>query len=990
MRLYNTYNLIRLKRLSIVAVLFVTLSLIGFFEANAQNVLGWDNVYGASNGPDEAKAIVEMQDHGLVMVGYSNSFGNSNEIYTIRTDVDGTELWTNIEGTAGQEMGLDVTVASDQNGVVIVGNGNDLVNGGKDVILFKLDNDGNKLWTKFFSTQDDNDDEAFGITTTNDGGYIITGYTEDIATGNKDVFLWKVDSNGDEEFRKFFGGSMDDFGNAVIQKPNGNFFVTGRTEVSSQNFNILILEVNSSGDNIIVNDNFGTSEYEEGLDLVLASNGNVFITGQLGGQSDIPLLEINNSGGIENLYTFGEDTVFEIGNEIVVTDDGNLIIAGYHEVTALNINYFLIKVNPLTGEEMFQRSIGQDQFLEFGEGITKTYDGGFAIAGSRSNPFGLGLDVYLVRTDENGETLTNHIVGKAFRDTNNDCTFQNSETSLRNWIVEAKGVDRTFYGSVDANGNFDVRTDSGTYDINIIIPNVYWNSNTCQAPDFQVNVQDFDTVNLDYPIQTEIVCPVMEVDVSTSRIIPCDDNIYRVEFCNQGTALAVGAVVELIFEKNLTVLNSTLPSVFVDDSLHVFNIGNIDIGECGSFEVTVNADCNITLADEAHCVEARITPDATCLAPDPNWDGSKLHVNSYCDGDSVIFEIQNIGTGPMTQGASFIVVEDVILFEQPEPTDLLAPGEVQKIAFAANGQHYRLVVDQSPNHPGRNYFATASVEACDPNNTGSSLGFVTQLEEADRDPYQSKDCIENQLSFDAIDFIGYPKGYKDTCTTNSDLITSQTDLKYHIRFQNVSTDTSGRVVIRDTIPSNLDITSIRPGASSHPYTFEAYGDGFVKFTFSNLEQPNSTNNELLSHGFVKYRISQKPNNPVGTIIENSAIVFQDYNVPVDTEVSRHQVGGEQLIDFVCFLTSIENPDLPHVNLEVYPNPFTDFAKIKVEGEQFKNMDFHVFDTTGKKVRTEKFESNTLEFYRNQLPQGLYVFTIEVKGLVVQSGKLIIQ
>ena len=54
------------------------------------------------------------------------------------------------------------------------------------------------------------------------------------------------------------------------------------------------------------------------------------------------------------------------------------------------------------------------------------------------------------------------------------------------------------------------------------------------------------------------------------------------------------------------------------------------------------------------------------------------------------------------------------------------------------------------------------------------------------------------------------------------------------------------------------------------------------------------------------------------------------------------------------------------------------------------MEFHVFDAAGKKVRVENFENNELEFYRNQLPQGLYIFTIIVKGQVVQSGKLIIQ
>ena len=135
-RLFNIYNLIRLKRLSIVAVLSIGLSLIGFFDASAQNVYGWEKIYGAENGPDEAQGIVEMQDRGLIIVGSSNSFGQGNQIYTIRTDVDGTILWTDTVGTSGPEMGLDITISSDQHGVVVVGNGTNLVNGGDDIIFF--------------------------------------------------------------------------------------------------------------------------------------------------------------------------------------------------------------------------------------------------------------------------------------------------------------------------------------------------------------------------------------------------------------------------------------------------------------------------------------------------------------------------------------------------------------------------------------------------------------------------------------------------------------------------------------------------------------------------------------------------------------------------------------------------------------------------------------------------------------------------------------
>ena len=985
-RLYNTYHSIRLKQHRIVAVLCIVLSLIGIFELNAQNVYGWDKVFGG-NGPDEAKGIVEMRDKGLVIVGVSNSFGNANQVYTIRTDIDGTVLWTDTIGGAGEEFGLDITVSSDQRGVVIVGNGEDIANGGKDVIFYKLDDKGNKVWINNYSTS--TDDEAFGITTSTDGGYLITGYTEN-TDGIKELFILKIDSNGNQEWVNIYGGDNDQQGNAIMEMSNGDIVVTGYTRNISGDANIYVLKVNSTGD-LIFEESVGSSlgEYDEGNDLVIAADGSIFVTGQLGNQSNVALLKLNSDGSFGFLFSYGASNLFEIGNDIVIADDGNLVIAGYKEVSGFDLNFYLIKVSSEgASAPIWEKSIGQPQLTELGFCLVKTYDGGFAIAGSRAESVLANSSFYLVKTNKNGATLTNHIIGKAFRDNNNDCNFQNGETSVRNWMVEAKGANRTFYGSVDADGNFDILTDTGNYQINIIIPNVYWDATTCQTINFPVDMATYDTVYLNYPIQAEIMCPAMEVDVSTARIIPCEDNVYRVDYCNKGTQLAIGATVDLIFEKNLTVNSSSLPWVSNDDSLYTFAIGNIDIGECGFFEVNVSADCNIV--NEAHCVEARITPDDTCLAPSPDWDGSSLRVDSYCDGDSVIFLIQNVGADALSQEKTYIVIEDVILFQQPTPINNLQAGQVQRIAIKANGKHYRLIADQATNHPGRNYFTTASVEACDPDNQGASLGYVTQLEEDDRDPYQSKDCIENQLSFDPIDFIGYPRGYRDTCDTNADLITPQTDLKYHIRFQNVSTDTSHRVVIRDTIPSYLDITSIRLGASSHPYTFEAYGDGFVKFTFSDLGQVNSATNEMLSHGFIKYRISQKPNNPVGTIIENGATIFQDYNAPLETLRTRHQVGGEQLTDFLCFLTATHNLDFPNVNLKVYPNPFTNYAKIEVTGQAFKNMEFHVFDAAGQQVRTENFENNTLEFYRDQLPQGLYIFTINVKGQVVQSGKLIIQ
>ncbi|MBK8351484.1 MAG: hypothetical protein IPL21_07180 [Saprospirales bacterium] len=70
----------------------------------------------------------------------------------------------------------------------------------------------------------------------------------------------------------------------------------------------------------------------------------------------------------------------------------------------------------------------------------------------------------------------------------------------------------------------------------------------------------------------------------------------------------------------------------------------------------------------------------------------------------------------------------------------------------------------------------------------------------------------------------------------------------------------------DTISPFLDINTIQPGVSSHTYQFVRTDSNVVNFVFNNIKLVDSLHNEPLSHGFVKYRIQQKPNNANGTKI----------------------------------------------------------------------------------------------------------------------------
>jgi len=110
-------------------------------------------------------------------------------------------------------------------------------------------------------------------------------------------------------------------------------------------------------------------------------------------------------------------------------------------------------------------------------------------------------------------------------------------------------------------------------------------------------------------------------------------------------------------------------------------------------------------------------------------------------------------------------------------------------------------------------------------------------------------------------------------------------IDYTIRFQNTGTDTAFFVVITDTLPSALDPATFLSMAASHTHSVSLSGQGILRWNFPAILLPDSNVNEPLSHGFVSFRI--RPKQPVlpGTVIENVANIYFDYNEPVITEPS---------------------------------------------------------------------------------------------------------
>ncbi|MEM6262560.1 MAG: PKD domain-containing protein [Bacteroidota bacterium] len=118
---------------------------------------------------------------------------------------------------------------------------------------------------------------------------------------------------------------------------------------------------------------------------------------------------------------------------------------------------------------------------------------------------------------------------------------------------------------------------------------------------------------------------------------------------------------------------------------------------------------------------------------------------------------------------------------------------------------------------------------------------------------------------------------------------TENEMDYTVRFQNTGNDTAFFVVIRDTLDSDLDVSSIQIEGYSHDFSLNIEDDEVLVFTFANINLPDSSTDFTGSQGFVAYSINHDGTLPVGTEINNRAAIYFDFNAPIITNTVTNTV-----------------------------------------------------------------------------------------------------
>ncbi|MCH2045093.1 MAG: T9SS type A sorting domain-containing protein [Saprospiraceae bacterium] len=562
-----------------------------------------------------------------------------------------------------------------------------------------------------------------------------------------------------------------------------------------------------------------------------------------------------------------------------------------------------------------------------------------------------------------GGCFPERVSGLLTADMNTNCIADSSEGVFDLALIKIyNGLDTVIVSASD--GSFSAGLDTGTYFIEAIPSNNLWRA--CSSPQ-TFTVDTTSVQNIDFVIQPLILCPLLTVDISAPflRMTGSGSN-YIINYCNEGTLPAYGVYIDVDIDPGLNVLNTSLPIASQNGNVYTFLLDTVDIFECGSFHINVIVDTSAVLG-QTHCTEAHIHPDTVCGI---SWLGPEFELSDSCTGDSIYFELTNIGTDMQGNLNYFVFEDDLMLHDNPF---FLLAGETFTISVPTNsGKTYRFRTESIPNFPSLrgDGFVTKAIENCNPSTDPTPMiltSYVLSQYNGNSAPAIALDCQQNVFAYDPNDKTAQPEGY-----STQHYIEKNTPLNYRIRFQNTGNDTAFTVVLKDTLSPYLDLSSLQMGSSSHPYTW-TINNNILTIRFDHIMLPDSNTNEPASNGFVKYAINQVNNLPLETRIENTAYIYFDYNPPIITNTTFHTI-GENIYRIEFTDNANQSEELETTNYIIFPNPTQDL--ITVQQDMNRTFSLEVFHINGQLLQSYQDLNGEFQFNLNHYPAGTYTLRIQ--------------
>ena len=295
-------------------------------------------------------------------------------------------------------------------------------------------------WSKTFGGEDA--DSGRSVQQTADGGYITCGYTYSYGAGNGDVYLIKTDSNGNRVWDRTYGGMKIDSGSSIQRTVDGGYIIVGETR--SYGFggsDIWLIKIDPKG-NKSWDKTFGGGFPDWGWSVQQTIDKGYIITGTIvpSAGPEIWLIKAD-SGGRQLWYKtfYGESN--KAVSSVRQTSDGGYVIVGDARSHKTGIDIWLIKTDS-NGDKMWEQTFGGDDY-DYAHSVQQTSDGGYIISGETKS-YGAGdADVWLIKTDSDGNKVWDQTFGGEQRDSG----LSVQQTSDGGYIISGETES---YGAGDA------------------------------------------------------------------------------------------------------------------------------------------------------------------------------------------------------------------------------------------------------------------------------------------------------------------------------------------------------------------------------------------------------------------------------------------------------------------------------------------------------------------------------------------------------------
>lgn len=366
----------------------------------------FQETYGGTNTGDFGESAIVTADGNLVFVGTTANFGAGGfDMYLVKTDPEGNEIWSQAYGTVANEVGISVQELEDGS-LICIGNTNFLLET-PQIYVVKTDSEGNETWATAIG---DFNTSAADATRTTDNGVVIAGERND------DPYLLKIDAEGNLQWDNTLGFGLIMGLESVEQTSDGGFVVVTADSGGNNGQEMILIKTDEEGDfewsSNIAERADGFSRLEARDALQTRDGGYVSLAGVGGGLSVVFVHKTDEMG--DSLWTHLHPVLgdnIEPMRMVEMADSSLWVVGeGLKDDVDEGTEVFVLKLDK-NGNLLFEKNFSYGGY-ENGNDILAHPSSGLLIAGTANSFNGSGDDVLAIRMDENGEEIAHYSYGE--------------------------------------------------------------------------------------------------------------------------------------------------------------------------------------------------------------------------------------------------------------------------------------------------------------------------------------------------------------------------------------------------------------------------------------------------------------------------------------------------------------------------------------------------------------------------------------------------